>query len=87
MRDQLCRLSALPQVDIIDAHVARQRLCGFALTHGLHQLVVQQPGGLPGNADLAAQSQRGNLRLGLGHQIDGQEPLGQCINSDKDRPF
>ena len=70
-----CPLST--QVGIINAHVARQRLRGFALTHGFHQLVVQQPGGLPGDANLAAQSQRGNLHLGLGHQIDGQEPLGQ----------
>ena len=56
---------------------ARQRLCSFTLTHGFHQLVVQQPGSLPRNAHLAAQGKRGDLFLGLGHQVDGQEQLGQ----------
>ncbi len=55
------------QVGVINAHVAQQRLGGFALTLGFYQLVVQQPGRLPGNANLASQGQSGDLCLGLGH--------------------
>jgi hypothetical protein len=73
------------QVGIVDASVASERTLGFALTHGFHQLVVLQPGGFPRHTELAPQGRCSDLGLGLGHQLDGQEPRRQrqvCVQSN-----
>ena len=65
------------QVGVVDTHITREGALLLTLAHGLHQLVVQQPGGPPGDTHLAPQRQCGNLGLRLGDQVDRQEPLRQ----------
>jgi hypothetical protein len=43
----------------------------------LQQLVLHQPGRLVANTEVAREFQRGDIVLGLGHQVHGEEPAHQ----------
>ena len=45
------------QVGIVHLYVAAQRVQGIALAHGLHQLLLDQPGGGVADAQLPLQGQ------------------------------
>ena len=45
--------------------------------HDLHELVLHEPGGLVANSQKAHQLECGDVVLGLGQQVDGQEPERQ----------
>ncbi len=49
----------------------------LALPHGLHELVLEQPGGVVVDAKLAPQFQGRDAALGLGEEVDVEEPSGQ----------
>jgi len=61
-------------VGIVNLDQARQRFAVIALPHGLHQLVLDQPGGLVRHPEVAAQRQRRQPRLALGEQENRQKP-------------
>ena len=65
------------QIGIVDAHVALQRLIFLALAHGLIQFMFHQPSRLPGDPKLAHHGQRGDVGLGLGHEVDRKVSGGQ----------
>lgn len=60
--------------DVVYLHCARQPVKVFALGHGLHQLVVDQPGCRVADAQMPLQGQGRRSGLGLADQINGQEP-------------
>ena len=70
-------LAFAAQVSVVDFHTALQRARFFAQQHGLHQLVLEQPGSSVGHADLAAQRQGTEGVFVLRQQVHGLEPLGQ----------
>ena len=54
-----------------------QQVARIALAHGLHQFVLEQPGGFAGHAKLAFERQGADGVLVLGEQVHGQEPQPQ----------
>ena len=71
-------LATAPPAPIgVHLHDARQRDALVAPTHRLHQLVLQLPGGVLADAELARQLERRDAVLGLRQQMDCQEPGGE----------
>ncbi len=64
-------------VGIVDLDIAGELVDRVALAHDLHQLLLDEPGGIPFDIELPGKLQRGNVVLGGGHQVHGEEPLGQ----------
>ena len=62
---------------IIDLDRAGQGLGIVALAHRLHQLVLDQPGGLVGHPEVTRQRQRRESGLALREQENRQKPSGQ----------
>lgn len=69
--------SFTPKIGIVDAYFALERAIGLALSHDLHQLMLEQPGGLPRDAQLTHHRQSRDIRFRLRHQIDDQVPFRQ----------
>ena len=65
------------QISIIRLCRALQRVKGFALQHGLHELVLDTPGRGVADPQMALQRQRGQSRLGLTDQVNGEKPSSQ----------
>ena len=68
--------SFLAQIGVISLYGALQRIERFAFQHGLHELIMESPGCGVANAALATQRQRGQPRLRLADQVNGQKPEG-----------
>ena len=62
---------------IIDLDLAAQGLAVVALAHGLHQLVLDQPGRVVGDPKVTRQGHRREAALALGQQKYGQKPRRQ----------
>ena len=62
---------------IINLHLSPQQISLLALTHCLHDLVLDQPGCPVVHTKLPHQGQRGNASLGLSDSIESKEPGGQ----------
>ena len=62
------------EVGVIDLDLYFKDIALLALSHRLHQLVLDQPGARIAHAELALQCQRREPRLGLADQVDRQEP-------------
>lgn len=62
------------EVGVIELDHARQRCLAVAQGHGMHQLVMDQPGGAVGGAQMAHQGQGRQPSLGLADQVHRQEP-------------
>jgi len=62
---------------IVDLNLAAQGLAVVALAHGLHQLVLDQPGRVVGDPKVARQGHRREAALALGQQKYGQKPCRQ----------
>ena len=62
------------QIGVIDLHRACQPMALIALPHGLHWLVLEQPAGVVVDAQLVPPFQGPDTVLGLGQQLDGEEP-------------
>ena len=74
------------QVGVVDLDPAVELAVLLAHPHDLHQLVLDEPGGLVANAQVAHQLQRGDVVLGLCEQVHGQEPARQRqLGGPKDR--
>ncbi len=65
------------QIGIVQLHPAAKTPASGTLGHHLHQLVLDAPGGIVGNPQLAVQLHRRDPLLGLGQQVDRLEPEGQ----------
>ena len=65
------------QIRIINLNFATERVERFTLSHGLHQLVVNQPSRWVAHTQLAFQGQRGQTGLGLTNEVDRQKPCRQ----------
>jgi hypothetical protein len=75
------------QVSVVDLDPPIQLARFFPLAHDLHQLVLEQPGGLVAHAQMALEFERQDIVLGLRQQVHGQEPSGQRqLGGLKDRP-
>lgn len=62
------------QVGVIDLHPAVELASVFTNAHDLHKLVLDEPGGLVANAQVAHEFEGGDFVLGLGQQVHGREP-------------
>jgi hypothetical protein len=69
-------------VDVIDLDDARQLPVGITLEHGLQELLLEAPGRVVGNAELAHELHGGDSVLLLGEQIEGQKPGGEVNRKD-----
>ena len=65
------------QVGVVDLHPPVELAALLAQAHDLHELVLDQPGGLVTNAQVTLELQRGDVVLGLREQVHGQEPARQ----------
>jgi hypothetical protein len=65
------------QVGVINLHPSVQLPRSIPLTHHVHQLVFDQPGGLVTHAQMALGFEGRDVVLGLGQQVHAQEPGGQ----------
>ncbi len=65
------------QVSIIDLDAPGECLSLVTLVHDLQELVLELPGSVVADPQLAGQLQRQEAILALGQQVDGQEPGGQ----------
>ena len=79
---------ALPaQVGVVDLHPAVELAAVLAHAHDLHELVLDEPGGLVANPQVAHELERSHVVLGLGEQVHGQEPPEQPqLGRLEDRP-
>lgn len=69
---------ALPApVHVVDLDHAGQLPPGIAFQHGLQELVLDAPGRVVGDAELAHELHRGDTVLLLGEQVQGEKPRGQ----------
>ena len=75
-RSSTCRAARAfsAEVGIIDLDLSPQHIDLIPFAHGLEDLVVQQPGGVVVDAQMAAELERGNPRFGLTDQVRGQKP-------------
>lgn len=62
------------QVGVVDLNSAFEAMAGFLPSHGVVDLVVQQPGGRVAHAQIALVGQGRQSGLGLADEVDGQEP-------------
>ena len=65
------------EVGIIDLDLSPQQVGLLPISHRPQNLVVQQPGRVVFDAQVAAELQRGDPGFGLADQIEGQEPGGE----------
>src|SRR5574340_965163 len=65
------------QVGIVDLDAASQLPAVLTVSHDLHQLVLDQPGRLVGDTEMAPEREGGDVVVGLGHEEHGQKPGGQ----------
>ena len=65
------------EVGVIDLDPSPQQVGLLAISHRPQNLVVQQPGRVVFDAQVAAELQRGDPSLGLADQVKGQKPGGQ----------
>ncbi len=65
------------EVGIVELDRPRQPVAGLALHHGLHQLVVHEPGGGIAHPQSALQGQGRETALGLADEVHGQKPHRQ----------
>lgn len=65
------------EVGIIDLDLSPQQVGLLTISHRPQNLVVQQPGRVVFDAQVAAELQRGDPGFGLADQIEGQEPGGE----------
>lgn len=65
------------EVGIIDLDLSPQNAGLIPFAHGLKDLVVQQPGCVVVEAQMAAELKRGDARFGLTNQVKGQKPSCQ----------
>src|SRR6478735_9034866 len=65
------------EVGVVDLHLAPNLVGGVALAHDLHQLLLDEPGSVPLDAELAGKLERGDVVLGAGEEMDREEPLDQ----------
>ena len=65
------------QIGVIDLHRACQPVTQIALPHGLHELVLDPPGSVAVDAQLAPQWRGRDAVLGLREQVDGGQPSGE----------
>jgi hypothetical protein len=64
-------------IRIIHLHHPVEQTLVLAFGHRLHQLVLEQPGGVVGHAQVSTQCHRRDAVLVLGEQVDRQEPRFQ----------
>ena len=69
--------SLAAQIGVIQLHSTFQTLASGPLDHHLHQLVLDVPGGMVGDSQLAVQLHCRAPLLGLGPQVGRLEPEGQ----------
>ena len=67
------------EIGVVDLHEARKLARFFALGHGLHDLVLELPGGVVAHAKVPLQFQRGHVGLAAGQQVHGQVPNRQRL--------
>ena len=65
------------EVGVIDLDLSPQQVGLLPISHRPQNLVVQQPGRVVFDAQVAAELQRGDPGFGLADQIEGQEPGGE----------
>ena len=65
------------EVGIVDLDGSAQHIVGFAFDHGLHQLMVNEPGGGITDPQVALQSQGREPGLGLADEVHRQKPHRQ----------
>lgn len=70
----LAAASVATEIRVIQLHQARKWLGAVALQHHLHQLVLQAPCRIVGDAQLTMQLHRLNAFLGLGEQVNRLKP-------------
>jgi hypothetical protein len=70
----LAALELTTEVGVVDFHAAGELAGLLAQAHDLHDLVLEQPGGGVGHAEVALELERGDAVLGLGDHVHGQEP-------------
>ncbi len=63
-----------PQIRIVNLDFATERVAGLPRGHGLHQLVVHQPGCGIAHAQLAFERERRHAGFGLTDEVDRQKP-------------
>ena len=64
-------------VGVVEVDGAIERGAGVAFNHHLHQLVMEHPGGVVGNAEAARQFERRDAVFALAEMVHRPEPLGQ----------
>lgn len=75
------------EVGIVDLDIATQAVALVSLSHHAAYLLLQQPRGAVGDAELAHQRQRGQSGLGLTDKVKGEEPYAQRqLGAVKQRP-
>ena len=74
---RLAARSFSAEVGIIDLDLSPQHIDLISFAHGLEDLVVQQPGGVVVDAQMAAELKRGDTRFGLTDQVKRQKPCRQ----------
>ena len=65
------------EVSVIDLDSTGELARLLPQEHHLHELVLEQPGGRVGHAQVALELESRHVVLGLRHQVHGQEPFGQ----------
>ena len=65
------------EIGIINLHVAGEFVDRIALAHDLHQLLFDEPGGVPLDAELTRQFKACDVVLGARYEMHGEEPLGE----------
>src|SRR5450755_1871931 len=65
------------RLGVVDLHPAVELTAVLALAHDLHELVLDQPGGLVANAQVAHEFERCDLVLGLGCIGSAAAPRGK----------
>jgi hypothetical protein len=75
------------EVGIVDLDIATQTVALVSLSHHTAYLLLQQPRGAVGDAELAQQHKRGQTGLGLTDEVKGEEPCAQRqLGGVKHRP-
>ena len=64
-------------VGIINLDPSPQQIGLLAISHGTKDFIVQKPGRIIVNAQIATELKRRNSNLGLADQIKGQKPDGE----------
>jgi len=78
------------QISVVHLDFATEHVAGFTLRHGLHQLVMHQPGCGIAHAQLAFERECRQTGFGLTDEVDRQKPcrqrqLGRLKNGARDQ--